>query len=72
METTPQKERYAILPQIKIIRLGEHMFMNEKYVNDCVVQCYIETGEYPIIQTTSEYIAVIVNRKINVTPEENK
>ena len=53
----------ARLKQIKIFKLSDYFTKDnlEKDVNDYVVKIFKEQGNFPIIETNSEFISVITN-----------
>jgi len=55
--------RTISLKQIKIFKLSDYFTKDnlEKDVNDYVVKIFKEQGNFPIIETNSEFISVITN-----------
>jgi len=53
----------AHLKQIKIFKLSDYFTKDnlEKDVNDYVVKIFKEQGNFPTIETNSEFISVITN-----------
>jgi hypothetical protein len=58
----------AHLKQIKIFKLSDYFSKNdlEKDVNDYVVKIFKEQGNYPNIETNSQFISVITDCLIKI------